>query len=112
MWITLDQIGLTLQILGVFVVFLSQVVFGYRAWRKCGSLRKAFFAMISIIRITSDKVTDPKKLKGQTEEWLEKTYPEWWALSGYLSQDIRDSAIGLAITLAGLLIELGVSLTV
>jgi len=80
--------------------------------RACGGMQKAFFAIISVVRVGSDEMTDQEKLKKLSKEDLEKTFPEWWTLAGYLSKDIRDSAIGLAVTLAGLLIELGVPVTI
>ena len=106
---TLEQIGLVLQIFGVSVVFLSQVRFWYKAWRKCGGLKKTFFAMISTVRVGA---RDCEKLKEDTKEYLKKTFPEWWTLAEYLAEDIRDSAIGLFVTLIGLFIELVVTLFV
>jgi hypothetical protein len=72
----------------------------------------AFFALFYVVRLASDEVTDPMKLKGQTKEWLQETFPEWWTFSGYLSQDIWISVLGLAVTFVGLLFELYVLLVV
>jgi len=107
MKITFEHIGLFLQILGVLAVLLSQVRFVYKSWRKFRNLKKAFFVMVSVCR-----VTDERKVKEISEEELEKTYPEWWALATYLSEDIRDTAIGLLLTLIGLVIEFVATLAV
>ena len=109
--ITYEIIGELLQVFGVAVVLLSQVLFGYKAWRKCGSMKKTFFAMISVVRVKGDDLLteeedDYEKLKKQTDKYLKKTYQEWYTLADYLSKDIWITAIGLVVTLIGLIIAL------
>lgn len=109
--ITYEIIGEVLQIFGVAIVLLSQVLFGYKAWRKCGSMKKTFFAMISVARLKGEELLtkekdDYEKLKKQSDEYLKKTFPEWYTLADYLSKDIWITAIGLVVTLIGLIIAL------
>jgi len=98
-----EIIGELLQILGVLIVLLSQVRFGYKAWRKCGGLKKTFFAMISNVRVGGH---DCEKLKELPEEYLKEMFPEWWTLDEYLSEDIWVTAIGLVVTVIGLIIAM------
>lgn len=99
--ITFEAFGEILQIIGVAVVLCSQARFWLRAREKCGSLEKAFFEMISTTRVRDDR-----KVTERSEKELEKKFPEWWALSTYLSEDIRTTIVGLVVTLIGLVIAL------
>jgi hypothetical protein len=106
-----EILGELLQIIGVMIVLLSQVLFGYRAWRKCGSMKKTFFAMISVGRVVGEELLtkgkyDDEKLKKQTDDHLKKTFPEWYTLAEYLSSDIWITVVGLVVTLVGLAIAL------
>lgn len=100
MIISSEQVGLLLQLGGVLLVLFSQVWFGYKARRKFGGLRKAFFWMIGIVRIGSGET------EGLSEEYLKKTFPELWTFASFLREDIWTTAIGLVITVIGLLLEL------
>ncbi len=107
MSMSFEQVGLTLQVLGVLLVLLSQAVFAIRARKKYGSLKKAFFEMVSHIRIR-----DERPVRERSEEDLKKKFPEWWAFVEFLTEDIWITAIGLLITLLGLLIEMSALLNV
>lgn len=104
MEIASDTIGLFLQIIGILIVLLSQISFGIRAWRKFGSLRKVFFAMAGTVRIGSGGTAE--EFKKRREEELKETFPELWNLASYLREDIWVTAIGLIVTLIGLLFEI------
>jgi hypothetical protein len=97
------DMDLLFQILGVLIVLISQARFVYKSRKESGSLKKAFFEMVSVVRVREN-------VKETPEEELKKTYPEWWALADYLSENIRDTAIGLMFTLVGLVFE-GLKLT-
>lgn len=99
--ITYEIVGEVLQIIGVAIVLCSQARFWFRARGKCGSLEKAFFEMISVVRVRDDR-----KITEVSEEELEEKFPEWWTLAEYLSEDIKTTAIGLVVTLIGLVIAL------
>jgi len=99
MIISFDQIGLLLEIFGVLIVLLSQVWFGYRA-RKFGGLRKTFMGWIGPVRLGAGET------EGKSDEYLKKTFPELWAIASYLRGDLWTTAIGLLITLIGLICEL------
>lgn len=62
--------------------------------------------MVSVTRITSEKVADKEKLRRLSEAKLKETYPEWWTLAEYLSENLWTTAIGLVVTFLGLLFEL------
>lgn len=94
------DIGLLFQILGVLIVLISQVRFVYKSRKKSGSLKKAFFWMVSAMR-----VRDERKIRERSEEELKKKFPEWWTLAEYLHENIRDTAVGLMLTLVGLVFE-------
>ena len=100
MIISSEQVGLFLQMVGVLLVLFSQVWFGYKNWRKFGGLRKAFFWMIGSVRL------DAGNPEGKSEEYLKKSFPELWAFASFLREDIWTTAIGLLITVIGLLVEL------
>ena len=93
-------LGSIFQIFGVLIVLLSQVWFGYKAWRKYGSIEKAFFEFLSVTRVRSKDT-----IKNSKDE-LKKTFPEWWTLAEYLSNDLRTTGIGLVVTLIGLMLSL------
>lgn len=93
-------LGSLFQIFGVLIVLLSQVWFGYKAWRKYGCLEKAFFEFLSVTR-----VRDKDTIKNSKEE-LKKTFPEWFTLAEYLSNDLRITGIGLVVTLIGLILSM------
>lgn len=44
--------------------------------------------------------------EGKSDEYLKKTFPEDWAFASYLRDDLWITAIGLVITLIGLICEL------
>jgi len=98
MIISFEQVGLFLQIIGVLIVLLSQAWFGYRAWRKFRGLRRMFIEWIHPARIG--------ETEGKSDEYLKKTFPEEWAFASYLREDIWFTAIGLVVTLIGLICEL------
>lgn len=99
MEIVLD-VGLLLQILGVLIVLISQVWFVYKSRKEAGSLKKAFFWMVSAMRVMDGRI-----IREWSEEELKKKFPEWWTLAEYLHENIRDTAIGLMLTLIGLVFE-------
>ena len=44
--------------------------------------------------------------EGKSDEYLKKTFREEWAFASYLREDLWTTAIGLIITLIGLICEL------
>ena len=93
-------LGPLFQIFGVLIVLLSQVWFGYKAWRKYGSLETAFFEFLSVIRVRGkDTLKKPKKE-------LKKTYSAWYTLAEYLFNGLRITGIGLVITMIGLTLSM------
>jgi len=61
---------------------------------------KGIFEFLSVIR-----ARDNDTIKNSKEE-LKKTFPEWWTLAEYLSNDLRITGIGLVVTLIGLMLSL------
>ncbi len=94
------DIGLLWQIFGVLLVLLAQVRFVYRVWRKYGDMRKWFLKMLQVMRMGDEEMME------WSNEKLEEKFPEKWALASYLREDIWTTAIGLVVTLIGLLFEL------
>lgn len=99
MAISSEQLGLLFQLGGVLLVLIGQVIFAYRAWRKFGGLRRAFFWMIGSVRIGAGET------KGEADEYLKKTFPELWAFASFFRDDIWITAIGLVVTMVGLILE-------
>jgi len=97
------DVGLLFQISGLLLALVSQVVFGWRAWRKFGGMRKGFFSMLGPVRIGAGG--EPSKIKGVSNEHLKKNFPELWDFASYLRADIWTTAIGLLITFFGLVFE-------
>jgi len=93
-------IGQFLQVLGVSVVLISQVIFYSRARRKYGSLEKAFLDM-AFARFGAEDETLKESNKEKTKRLLEK-----FPLAQLLWNDFRASVIGLTLTMIGLIIEL------
>jgi len=99
MIISSEQVGLLLEIIGVLIVLLSQVRFGYRT-RKFGGLRRYFITIIGPVRLGAGETEE------QSDDYLKETFPELWTFASYLREDIWTAAIGLAVTLVGLILEL------
>lgn len=100
MEITLEALGLFLQILGVIIILISQAVFVIRAYKKFGSLKKAF-VNLSIPRVGIDD-EDFEKIPNEELKKALRILP----LAGLLYDDFRSSIFGLILTLIGLILSI------
>ncbi len=99
MTVSFEQIGLLLEIFGILIVLLSQMLLGVKVW-KSGGLRRFFMSIIGPVRLGAGGT------EGRSDEYLKKTFPELWTFASYLREDILTTSVGLVVTLVGLILEL------
>jgi len=99
MIVSVEQIGILLEIVGVLIVLFSQVLLGFRV-RKSGGLRRFLMSIIGPVRVGAGTT------EGQSDEYLKKHFPELWAFASLLRDDIWTTTFGLVVTLIGLILEL------
>jgi hypothetical protein len=97
--ITSTQIGLIIQVIGVAVILIPQIHFLWNLRKKYNGLKRGCLE-VAAARFSSDG--EPKVM---TNEEVDKLFPKF-PLAEWIYSDLKISLFGLAITLAGLLVEL------
>lgn len=98
--ITFEQIGLTLQILGVVLILGAQILFLWKLRKKWKDLKIGFLDVIATRLMPSDE-----ELRSMSESERKRTF-EKFPLALWLRSNFAESIIGLLLTLVGLLVEL------
>lgn len=96
------EFGLVLQIVGVLIILVGQVMFWYSARRekRYGCVQKAFLDMVC-----AQVGFDDKELKELSKDEVKKYLKENFQLGKFLYEDFNLTSLGLAVTLIGLILS-------